>query len=106
MFRPGYATSRKATTGGPPYTERLLDEGQRSLIEAIGASKYELQRYIDLGRIARVDYPLTSRFNPDADSDDRLSIVWHEDVPAIVALESRNEHNYIDTSFTYYGPHR
>jgi hypothetical protein len=106
MLRPGYHTHRKATTGDAPYTERLLEEGQLSLVEAIGADRNELRKMIDLGRIARVDYPLASRHNPAAESDDRLTIVWHEDGPAIVVVESRDEYNFIDTNFGYFGPRR
>jgi|GEM_PF-4691811 len=105
-MQPGYLVRRKETTGGTPHTEQLLEKAIEDFRQSIEATNGELRRLMSIGKIARVNYDLPSRFNPDIPSDDRLTVVWQEDVPVIVALETRDNLNFVDTVFAYPGPIR
>jgi hypothetical protein len=104
--QPGHLVRRKEITGGFPYAERFVEEAVQSLVEAIGATPEDMRKLVALGKIARVNYDLPSRFDPEVPSEDRLTVVWHDEVPAAIILESRDIRNYVDTTFGYLGPGR
>lgn len=117
-MQPGTSIRRKAITG-EAQTERLIDRTIEGFRRSFDGSEEELKRLVRMGRVARVNYALPPRnlgenlnaVQEDGSpiegvSDDRLSIVWQEDTPVIVALETRDAHNFVDTVIAYPGPVR
>ena len=95
----GYRFSEKQTTGPNPQAEQLLAEATQSIILEVGQELASVN-------LKRATYDLPGRHDPSTESDDRLTILYFREIPAAVLLETRDENNNVDTTFSYYGTMR
>ncbi len=90
------------TTQPEQPTQDFLKDSVRKMAQELGIDESDLPL---CGAYVTYDN-LQPKHNLTGTSDNRLAILWHDDHPVALALETRTESNFVLTQSVYFGIRR
>lgn len=99
MERERIKQDKRTTEPGQPsqgYLEEAVDQLAHDLRVEKGA--------LPLHSVFVKTYNLESRYSQRTESDDTITILWHNEQPSAIILETRDEGNSVVSQLAYFGP--